>query len=457
MHSSTALPLAGSFRDPAGFVFVEEGAYKRVVAQAGHADYQRFMGSGLYAELAAARLIVPHVEEARGVETLILVPEQIPFISYPYEWCFSQLRDAALLTLDIQLHSLRRGMSLKDASAFNVQFRGARPVFIDTLSFEANAGGPWPAYDQFCRHFLAPLALMATRWDSFNQFLSASPEGLPLAMVSRLLPARTWFQPGLLMHIHLHARAQNNAAQGQPASTRTTPDRKAALAESLRSAIESLRPPRRSTAWSGYYEERSHYTPASEQFRREYVARTLLNARPELVFDLGANRGDYSRLTAELGFRCVAFEMDAACAETAYLEARRSAADLVLPLRMDLRNPSPGLGFHSRERMALHDRPRASMLLALAIIHHLRITGLAPFALISEYFAALGDHLLLEFVPKDDPMTALMLAHRTDIFDDFTLDGLRQAFHPLWELASVEPIPESPRTLCLFQLRSPAR
>ncbi|MEZ5353531.1 MAG: hypothetical protein R2762_12910 [Bryobacteraceae bacterium] len=416
--------------------------------------YLRLMSGGLYEDLTTRGLMVTHREEQPRGDIRILVPTQIEFISYPYEWCFSQLRDAALLTLRIQRTALEHGMCLKDASAYNVQFQGSRPIFIDTLSFEPNRPGPWNAYDQFCRHFLAPLLLMAYRWDTFNQFLLAMPDGFPLSLTSSLLPWHSYFRPAALLHVHLHARAQASAGTGAQPSRESLPDRKQALVESLEAAVQNLHAARRRSAWSGYYEERTHYTADAERFRRDFVVHTLLEHRPALVFDLGANRGDYSRLTGELGFRCVSFEMDGACAEQAYRSAKAASSGEVLSLRMDLRNPTPGIGFRAKERMGLLDRPRACMLLALALIHHLRISGQAPLAHIARFFADLGDqHLLLEFVPKEDPMVRAMLAHRSDIFDDYTLEGLWKAFAPLWEPVATQPIPGSPRTLCLFRKR----
>lgn len=445
--SAAPAPISASFRDPSGFVFLDGGVYKRAVTPAGIPDYRQFIASGLYQELSEASLIVRHREEWAG-SLLTLVPEQIPYISYPYEWSFSQHKDAALLTLEIQRRALARGMTLKDASAFNVQFRGARPVFIDTLSFESNDGGPWEAYRQFCGHFLAPLLLMAHVSPDFNQYLAAAPDGFPLETASRLLPARTWLRAGALMHIHLHARAKAVAGE-----TSIAPQRgyKAELAESLRRAVDGIKQPVRRSGWNAYYEERTHYTAEAEAFRRNFVAGVIRDLRPDLVLDLGANRGEYSRLAAGLGARCVSLECDAACAESAYLAARQTAPDRVLPLRMDLRFPSPALGFAGQERMALTDRPRAGLILALAFIHHLRISGQVPLSRIAGFFASLGDHLLLEFVPKEDPMVTSMLSHRRDGFLDYTMPGLLDAFLPFWRLEEACPVPASARTLCRFR------
>jgi hypothetical protein len=440
-------PIPASFRDPAGYVCLDGGVYKRVVSPVGLPDYRLLISSGLYEELAGGALIVPHIEEPGS--PLTIVPEQIGYISYPYEWSFQQLKDAALLTLEVQRRALRRGMSLKDASAFNVQFRGAAPVLIDSLSFEPDDGGPWVAYRQFCRHFLAPLALMAYVSPSFNRFLSASLDGFPLDFASRLLPFRTRLKPGLLLHIHLHAKAAGKSAARTGAGGACPPNRKAELAASLLSAVEGLRLPRRRSEWSDYY--RSHsYSPQSEEFKKNWVADRIRAARPELVFDLGANTGEYSRLAAAAGARCVSFESDPVAANENYLRARSEPGGHILPLLMDLREPSPAVGFEVRERFSLLDRPKADLVLALALVHHLRISGQIPLARLAGFLAGLGNRLLIEFVPKDDPMAAAMLAHRKDVFEDYSLDGLLEAFGQRFELREAEPIPYSRRTLCHF-------
>lgn len=448
-------PLPSSFRDPAGFVFVEDGVFKRAVTPAGLPDYELFMLSGLYDDLAKDSLVVRHREQTGGgwEERLAtsLVPERVDYVSYPYEWSFLQLKDAALLTLEVQRRALRHGMSLKDASAFNVQFRGAAPVFIDTLSFEKNDGGPWVAYQQFCRHFLAPLALMAYVSPSFNRFLAASLDGFPLELACRLLPLSTHLRAGLLLHIHWHARALRNSRRKGGAVRANQPDRKAELTESLRSAVESIELPPQRTEWSDYYREAASYAPPAEDFKKRWVRHWIRSTQAGLVFDLGANTGEYSRLAAAEGARCVSFEMDPICANQNYARARRSGDPRILPLLMDLREPSPSLGFELGERMSMLERPKADLILALALVHHLRITGQIPLARLAGFFGRLGRRLLIEFVPKEDPMVRAMLGHRKDVFADYSWTGFLEAFGQRFELVEAQPIPSTQRTLCHFR------
>ena len=456
-----------SFRDPAGYVFVDGGVFKRAVTVHGEADYRQFMSSGLYDRLVKDSLLVAHEEKSVVIQpspevAAVLVPEQIQTISYPYEWCFGQLRDAALLTLRVEEHALEHGMSLKDASAFNVQFRGPQPVFIDTLSFEQNDGGPWPAYNQFCRHFLAPMALMSYVGPNFNQFWKASLDGFPLDFASALLPRRTYFRFGLLVHLHLHAKSQRkyspltHTRRETPKRSVSGPDRKRTLVESLRATIQGLQVSHKQTEWADYYKQTSHYSGESEKRKKEIVSRLIERIQPGLVYDLGGNTGEYSRLATARGASCVCFDIDPQCVHFNYERSKAEGDRHMLPLLMDLTNPTPPLGFFLRERLSLLERPRANLLLALALIHHLRITGNVPFPRIAAFLADLGEHLVLEYVPKQDLMAQGLLTNRKDTFIDYEEDLFLRAFQQHFVMEETVPIPATDRTLYLFRRRCDA-
>ena len=245
-HSTTE---PGSFRDPSGFLFYRDGSIHRQINHSYQTDYDHFINSGLYESLVSAELLIPHQEWAQedvlsDKPYKIITPEQIPFISYPYEWCFSQLKDAALTTLKIQKQSLQMGMSLKDCSGYNIQFRRGRPTFIDTLSFEKYRDGqPWIAYNQFCQHFLAPLALMGYTDIRLNQLLRVHLDGIPLDIASKLLPFHTRFIFSLLSHIHLHARSKKYFAGRATRTIKSKMSQKSLLGliDSLETAVRRLK------------------------------------------------------------------------------------------------------------------------------------------------------------------------------------------------------------------------
>ncbi len=460
----TDAPISpASFRDPAGFVFSRDGVLYRQVNAAGAGDYDRLMASGLYAALVERGWLVAHEEADVPACTAgahkVLRPERIGFISYPYEWCFSQLQDAALLTLDAQLLALEHGMSLKDASAYNVQFRGGRPVLIDTLSFEAYAEGrPWVAYRQFCQHFLAPLALMAKVDVRLSQLLRSFIDGIPLDLASRLLPGASRFNFGLLAHVHLHARTQRAHAAtddgGEASATRArsvqvSRNGLVGLLQGLRSTVAKLAWQPAGTEWGDYYQA-TNYDEAAFRAKQELVGSFLAQAAPRSVWDLGANTGVFSRIASGQGADTVAWDIDPAAVERNYRQARGEGARAPLPLLLDLTNPSPGLGWAGGERDSLAARGPVDCVMALALVHHIAISNNVPLANIAAYLARLGRKLIIEFVPKADSQVRRLLASREDIFGNYDAQGFEAAFSTVFDIERVEPVHGSERTLYLM-------
>ncbi|MDH7569955.1 MAG: SAM-dependent methyltransferase [Armatimonadota bacterium] len=448
----------GSFRDPAGFVFWCDGILLRQVNRAGADDYQALMESGLYRALVEAGLLVPHHDlgpdlAATADAFTVLRPEPIWFISYPFEWCFGQLKAAALATLQIQRMALERGLSLKDASAYNIQFRRGRPVLIDTLSFERyQEGRPWVAYRQFCQHFLAPLALMSLTDVRLGQLARLYVDGVPLDLASRLLPWRTRFRFSWLTHIHLHARLQTRYGGRQVESRGRGVSRAALIGilESLRAAIAGLKWLPEGTVWADYYDE-TNYSREGFAHKQELVERFLQVLRPRTVWDLGSNEGVFSRVAAAQGARTVAFDSDPAAVERAYRAGWDNPMGEILPLVMDLTNPTPGLGWHHRERQSLLERGPADACLALALVHHLAIGNNVPLPQLADFFADAGRALVVEFVPKADSQVQRMLATREDVFTEYTREAFEAAFARRFLIDAVEGIKGSHRILYLMR------
>jgi hypothetical protein len=315
------ISLVASFRDPGGFLFTRDSVLYRQVNKAYAEDYTRLMDSGLYEKLVKAGLLIPHAEvDVKPADPdqafKILQPERVPFISYPYEWSFGQLKDAALVTLSIQKRALKAGMSLKDSSAYNTMFYRGKPVLIDTLSFEVYRDGePWVAYRQFCQHFLAPLALMATCDVRMGQLLRVHIDGIPLDLASKLLPYRTRWNLGLSSHIHLHARAQaryadvavSEARRGRKMSKQAL----LGLIESLEATVLGLKWEPAGTEWVEYYDS-TNYTEAAFDHKKELIAEWLEGLQPKTAWDLGGNTGVFNSQAAGLGAYTVAFDIDPA-------------------------------------------------------------------------------------------------------------------------------------------------
>jgi hypothetical protein len=445
-----------SFRDPSGYLFWRDGVLHRFVHPSYAKDYEALRESGLYDELTQARLLVRHEEvdpEIAPGAFRVLRPERIPFISYPYEWSFGQLRDAACLTLDIQLRALRRGLWLKDASAFNVQFDGCRPIFIDSLSFETYPDGrPWVAYQQFCRHFLAPLALMAYRDPDLGRLSRLHVDGVPIDLAARLLPLRTRFRPGLLVHLHAHARfIQRHGAERSGRATRGGLSKTAleGLVASLQGAVRGLSWEPGGTEWADYYGA-TNYSDTARAHKQELVATFVDRVRPEMVWDLGANTGLFSRIAARKGCRTIAFDLDPAAVERGYRECAQEPDLPLTPLVMDLRNPSTDLGWASEERHSLAARGPADLVLALALLHHLAIGNNVPLERVAAYLARLGRHVVLEFAAKDDSQVQRLLATREDVFPDYTREGVERAVGTSFRILESVAVHESARRIYLL-------
>lgn len=431
----SSLREPASFRDPSGFVFYREGVVLRQVNAVYGEEYRHLMDSGLYQELVQERLMVAHEDIGKGAaerpECLTIIkPDRVPFISYPGEWCFSQLKQAALLTLKLQARALHYGMTLKDCSGYNVQFQGVRPVFIDTLSFaRVRPGEPWVAYRQFCQHFLAPLALMSIVDVRLGSLLRTHLDGVPLDFASRILPLRTRFNAGLGMHIHTHATWQTKPRNATSSRKTVSALSLKALADHLTQTVTSLRCDAPRSGWTAYYQDGASYSANDFSRKQEIVRSFLERSQAGTVLDVGANTGFFSRLAASVrGALVVSIDADPWCVELGFRKACEQEAHTVLPLVVDLTNPPSAQGWGGIERGAFHDRVSCDVGLALAVIHHLVIGNNLSFEVVASTLGSLCSTLIIEFVPKDDPLVRSMLGVRQDIFSSYTRENFEQAF-----------------------------
>ena len=451
---------AASFRDPSAFVFWRDGQPYRQIDGTFATEWDAFEASALKHQLFEQRRLIRHEVADRDLAPMpgahaVIRPEPIDLLSYPYEWTFGELREAALLTLDIQLEAMAAGWTLKDASAYNIQFHGARPIHIDSSSFERlEDGSPWIAYRQFCEQFLAPLALAARRDVRLADLLRLGPDGVSLDLASRILPRRTWLDFGLVSHVHLHARAQTRHANGDDGraarQARLPRARLEGLIGNLRSTVAGLDWDPRGTEWADYAQNTS-YTERAAADKDRVVDAWLREVPGARVWDLGANTGRFSRMAADAGKRVVAFDIDPAAAERHFRAIREAGRTDILPLVVDIANPSPALGWAGRERRSLLERANADAILALALVHHLALTRNVPLPMVVDLFADLAQWAIVEFVPKEDPMVRRLLATRRDVFPRYDLDGFRDAATTRFEILREAPIADSTRVLLLLR------
>jgi len=418
-------------------------------------NYDHLMNSGLYERLSKAGKLVSHKEvvldkDAVAGQYKVLCPRRIAFISYPYGWSFSMLKDAALLTLNIQKLALQYGMSLKDASAYNIQFVGSMPIFIDTLSFEIHEQGkPWVAYGQFCRQFLAPLALMSHKDVSLNQLLVSHLDGIPLPLASSLLPFKTKFSFGMYLHVHLHAKMQLKY-QDEKVGAKREISKKATenLVGSLLSTVEGLKYKPQGTEWAEYYDK--DVETAYLKGKKEVIESFLRAIKPVKVMDLGANNGVFSLLASEYANEVYSFDIDAACVEQNYLSLKKSGNQKVTPLVANISNPEPSIGWDNRERPRLWDRVKPDTILALALIHHLCISNNLPLGYLAKFFGERCRHLIIEWVPKEDDKVRRLLQNRKDIFEDYVEAEFTYQFTAYFSVVDSIELPLG-RKLFLFE------
>jgi hypothetical protein len=449
--------VESSFRDPSGSLFYHDDKLYRRINLSYKDNYEYLISSGLYEDLRKERMIVSHEEtsdvllEDEGFYKVIR-PEKLPFISYPYEWCFSQLKDAALLTLRIQKKAIEYGMTLKDSSAYNVQFYEGKPVLIDTLSFEIyKEGEPWIAYRQFCQHFLAPLTLMSYKDVRLSELLKAYIDGIPLDLASRLLPIRTYSRFSLLSHIHIHAKSQTYYSEKNVVKNNRKISRQSllGLVDNLESSVLSLKWNPKESAWSRYYQNNT-YTETGIKHKTVLIENYLDEIQPRLVWDLGANTGLFSRLAAKKNIHTISFDIDHECVEINYREVVRKGEKNILPLIMDVASPSPGIGWSNKERLQLAQRGPADMVLALALIHHLAISNNIPLQKIASFFQSICNHLIIEFVPKTDTQVKRLLNMRKDIFHNYTREEFEKEFSNYFSIIGENKLEDSERVLYLM-------
>jgi hypothetical protein len=326
---------------------------------------------------------------------------------------------------------------------------------IDTLSFEEyREGEPWVAYRQFCQHFLAPLALMAYRDVRLSQLLRVYIDGLPLDLASSLLPGVTRWKLGLYTHIHLHARAQKRYAGVALTEARggrkMSRDALLGLIESLRDAVRKLEWKPAGTEWADYYED-NNYSDAAFKHKLNLIEDWLGRIQPKMVWDLGANTGLFSRPVAALGAFAVAFDIDPAAVELDYRQVKADKETNLLPLVLDLTNPSPAIGWDNQERASLAERGPADAVLALALIHHLAISNNVPLERVAQFLACLGEWLIIEFVPKSDAQVQRLLRSRVDIFPDYSREGFETAFGTRFKIEASSDLRDSGRKVYLMR------
>lgn len=428
---------SGSFRDREGRVFYRQGKVYRALSETAASAWQRLSESRFFSrEMEAGRLVATHPADLPEVElkelsehwVMALEHERIPFISYPYEWSFGMLKDAALLQLDLLLAALKEDQILKDATPYNVQWQGASPVFIDIASFEPlRKGDPWVGYLQFCQLFLYPLLLNAHKDVAFHAWLRGSIDGISPEDCNGLFSLRDRLRSGVLTDVYLQAKLKESSAKSDKqvrSEIQQAGFRKEMIVNNvqrLRRIVDGLRWRRASSTWAAYVDTNS-YDSDNREVKEAFVAQTAAERHRSLVWDLGCNTGQFSRIASEHADLVVAFDADHLAVEHLYSSLKKDGPQNILPLVSNLADPSPALGWRHAERMSLGQRPHPELILCLALIHHVVISANIPLDDFVAWLGDLGSDLVIEFVTKDDAMVERLLRNKPDIYHDYEVD-----------------------------------
>ena len=445
-------PHPASFKDPSGFLFTADGVLYRQVNPSYAHHYDTLKNSGLYVFLTGKKWLIEHEEVSDALFQIpeaykILRPERLPLVTYPYEWCFSQLQEAGLITIEIMRAAMDHGMILKDASAYNIQFRNGLPLLIDTLSFEIyDPLLPWKAYRQFCQHFLYPLLLEHYLGNGSIAWLRNYLDGMPASVAAPLLPFKSRWNVSVMLHLFLQQKVSGNS-KGNEQPVKFSRKKMHLLLDDLQRLIQSLRPgyPAR-TEWSDYYQNTilsDQYLQAKERLIAEWLS-PHKNCR---VIDAGANDGHFSILAESMGQEVIAIENDPLCIEHLHKRIVGESIKGVHTVIADFSNPSPPLGFAHRERSSLTDRCSGDILMALALVHHLVIGRSIPMPRLAAYFSLLAPCLILEFIPKEDEKVKTMLQSREDVFTDYDQEHLESYFETYYSIRKKTTVGDTKRIL----------
>ncbi len=452
LHSS-------SFRDPSGYVFLENGIIKRVINPIYFKQYKALRDSGFFNILFKNELLIPHQEVSESASEIIIQPEQIPFITYPYEWSFAMYKEAALLTLKLQKFALQKGFSLKDASAFNVTFHKGKAVFVDTLSFDFyKENKPWRAYKQFITHFFGPLVLAHYHGADQLKLLSHLIDGVPVKQISSMLPFKTKLSPTLYSNIHLLAKLEDKHNEDYKGKTKAKGISKKGLIniiESLYDYIKKLNL-KEDSEWGKYY-DKINYTDKAFAHKSEIINLWVSKIQPNSIMDVGGNDGTFVR-DIELNIKeQLVCDVDNNAVDANYYALRKNKETKMLPFVLDVLNPSPAIGLNNKERASFLERileyaPDA--VLALAVIHHISLSGNVPFGSSAKFFSSFSKYLIIEFPKREDSWVQRLLKAKGEFesyFDFYTVENFKEAYSKFFEISEIQSISNSERVMFLMK------
>ncbi|EDP71775.1 NoeA host specific nodulation protein [Flavobacteriales bacterium ALC-1] len=450
---------SSSFRDPSGYVFVDNGDIKRVIYPVYFKQYKALNDSDFFKTLFENELLIPHKELTNTDKEVVIKAEKISFVTYPYEWSFNMYKEAALLTLKLQKYSLEQGFSLKDASAFNITFHNGKAIFIDTLSFDFYIENtPWRAYKQFITHFFGPLLLAHYHGAQQLKLMSNFIDGIPVKMISSMLPFKTRLSPILYSNIHLLAKLENKHNEDYKGETKVASLSKKGqlnIIKSLYDYIKNLELKEHSE-WGNYY-DKINYTDDAFMQKSEIINTWVNTIKPECLIDVGGNDGTFVRKLNSSAKTSLVCDIDNNAVDFNHKIMKLNKEQFMLPFVLDVLNPSPSIGLNNKERDSFLNRIKElapDVTLALAVIHHMSLSGNVPFSESAKFFSTFSKHLIIEFPKREDSWVQRLLNAKGDFkdhFDFYSLDNFISEYTNTFEIIEQKEIEDSKRVIFLLR------
>ena len=461
--SRPVLAESGSFRDRDGRIYYVDNRVIRGISASAAENFETLQATGFYkkfldrGQLVGSTLLdhdaVPLPASVKQEWSGFLEHDRVPVISYPYEWTFSMLQDAALLQLDLVESAIREDMSLKDCTPYNVQFVQGHPVFIDIPSFETlQAGSPWTGYRQFCEMFLFPLMLQAYKGVNFQPMMRARIDGIDVQTMSRLFGRGDRFRAGVLTHVWLQAkldRRYGSTRKNVRSELKTAGFNKEMIlanVRKLRKLVSRLSWDGEGSEW-GSYDEFHNYSEADHRSKEDFIRKCVTDGGARFVCDFGCNTGQFSKIAAESADMVLAMDLDHFAVERLYRELKESGQTRILPLVQNIADPSPDWGWRNRERLELGKRARPDMSLCLALLHHLVISANIPMQEFIGWLAGLSDQLIIEYVSRSDDKVQALLRNKDDKYSDYSRESLEASLESHYEIVERKPLESGNRYL----------
>ena len=459
MKQNNTSPHQASFRDPSGYMFYDDDVLRRAINPIYFKQYNALNDSGFFKTLIKNKLLIPHTQTTVSDQQIVITPEPIAFITNPYEWSFEQYKHAALHTLKVHKYALSKGFILKDASAYNVTFHKGSPVFIDTLSFDFyEKDTPWRAYKQFITHFFGPLVLASYHGTEIFKMLQTHIDGIPVKLIASLLPGKSKLSSTIYTNIHLLAKMERTHSEDYKAETKIAKlslKTQNNIIDNLFDFIKKLSI-KEETEWGNYY-DKTNYNDAAFQGKKTLIEDWVTALNPQRLIDIGGNDGTFARTVVTKVPHVIVTDIDSNAVGYNYKQIQQNKETNMLAFVCDVLQPAPGIGLNNSERNSLVERLQdysPDVTMALALIHHITLSGNVPFDRSAQFFAAFSKHLILEFPTREDSWVSSLLVRKREFmnhFDFYNQEAFEDGYKHYFDIQKKETVPGTKRVLYLLK------